>query len=77
MVAVQLNTHPTQFSITEVWSVPYVGTVVNGIINSGRIQAGDQIMFGPDSNGNFANTVVKSMQRKRCVDGSSSSFSHR
>ncbi|KAL1715862.1 P-loop containing nucleoside triphosphate hydrolase protein [Schizophyllum commune] len=56
---------PLEFSITEVWSVPYVGTVVNGIINSGRIQAGDQIMFGPDSNGNFANTVVKSMQRKR------------
>ncbi|KAL1673923.1 P-loop containing nucleoside triphosphate hydrolase protein [Schizophyllum commune] len=56
---------PLEFSITEVWSVPYVGTVVNGIINSGRIQVGDQIMFGPDSNGNFANTVVKSMQRKR------------
>ncbi|KAL1746557.1 P-loop containing nucleoside triphosphate hydrolase protein [Schizophyllum fasciatum] len=56
---------PLEFSITEVWSVPYVGTVVNGIINSGRIQVGEQIMFGPDSNGNYANTVVKSMQRKR------------
>ncbi|KDR75898.1 hypothetical protein GALMADRAFT_140480 [Galerina marginata CBS 339.88] len=27
--------HPLEYSITEVWSVPYVGTVVNGIINAG------------------------------------------
>jgi GTPase len=58
---------PLEFSITEVWSVPYVGTVVNGIINSGSVKAGDAVMLGPDSNGNYQTTVVKSMQRKRCV----------
>lgn len=56
---------PLEFSITEVWSVPYVGTVVNGIINSGSVKAGDAVMLGPDSNGNYQTTVVKSMQRKR------------
>ncbi|KAG6880329.1 hypothetical protein C0992_011078 [Termitomyces sp. T32_za158] len=30
-----------EFSVTEVWSVPYVGTVVNGILNSGRAKTGD------------------------------------
>ena len=56
-----------QFSITDVWSVPYVGTVVNGIVNSGRVKTGDPVLFGPDSNGNYQTTVVKSMQRKRFV----------
>lgn len=53
--------------MTEVWSVPYVGTVVNGILNSGRVKTGDSIFFGPDSNGNFQQTIVRSMQRKRFV----------
>ena len=61
----------TQFSVTEVWSVPYVGTVVNGILNSGQIKAGDPVLLGPDGNGEYISTVVKSMQRKRSV----SSFS--
>ncbi|KAH8828469.1 GTP-binding protein 1 [Flagelloscypha sp. PMI_526] len=56
---------PLEFSITDVWSVPYVGTVVNGIIHSGSVKTGDTCMFGPDANGNWQTTVVKSMQRKR------------
>jgi len=56
---------PLEFSITDVWSVPYVGTVVNGIVNSGRVKTGDLVLFGPDSNGNYQTTTVKSMQRKR------------
>lgn len=56
---------PLEYSITEVWSVPYVGTVVNGIINAGSVKAGDAVLLGPDSNGNFQTTVIKSMQRKR------------
>lgn len=54
-----------QYSVTDVWSVPYVGTVVNGIVHSGSIKAGDNIYIGPDSNGNFQSTSVKTMQRKR------------
>ena len=56
---------PLEYSITEVYSVPYVGTVVDGIINSGSIKAGDAVLFGPDSNGNFHSTTVKSIERKR------------
>jgi GTPase len=50
--------------------VPYVGTVVNGIVNSGRVKTGDPVLFGPDSNGNYQTTVVKTMQRKRFVANS-------
>ncbi|KAI6032901.1 P-loop containing nucleoside triphosphate hydrolase protein [Pisolithus orientalis] len=56
---------PLEYSITEVWSVPYVGTVVNGILNNGRVKTGDAILFGPDANGHFQSTVIRSMQRKR------------
>ncbi|KAJ7218061.1 P-loop containing nucleoside triphosphate hydrolase protein [Mycena pura] len=51
---------PLEFSVTDVWSVPYVG-----IINNGVVKTGDAVLLGPDSNGNFQSTVVKSMQRKR------------
>ena len=45
--------------------MPYVGTVVNGLLNCGTVQKGDPVLFGPDSNGAYAPTVVKTMQRKR------------
>jgi GTPase len=59
------SNQPLEFSVTEIWSVPYVGTVVNGIVNSGSVKTGDSILFGPDSNGNYQGTVIRSMQRKR------------
>ncbi|KAF8577306.1 P-loop containing nucleoside triphosphate hydrolase protein [Ramaria rubella] len=56
---------PLEYSVTEVWSVPYVGTVVNGILNAGRVKVGDSVLIGPDSNGNFMSSAIKSIQRKR------------
>ncbi|KZT70965.1 GTP-binding protein 1, partial [Daedalea quercina L-15889] len=56
---------PLEYSVTEIWSVPYVGTVVDGILNSGTIKTGDSVLIGPDANGNYQSTVVKSIQRKR------------
>ncbi len=58
---------PLEYSITEVWSVPYVGTVVNGILNAGRVKIGDPILLGPDTTGGWLSTSVKDIQRKRCV----------
>ncbi|TFK86884.1 GTP-binding protein 1 [Polyporus arcularius HHB13444] len=60
-----LTDQPLEYSITEVYSVPYVGTVVDGILNSGTVKTGDSVLFGPDSNGNFHGTVIKSIERKR------------
>ncbi|KAI9442243.1 GTP-binding protein 1 [Lactarius indigo] len=50
-------TQSLEFSVTDVWSVPYVGTVVNGLLNCGTVKKGDPVLFGPDSNGGYSPTV--------------------
>ncbi|QRW03853.1 Elongation factor Tu GTP binding domain [Ceratobasidium sp. AG-Ba] len=56
---------PLEYSITDVWSVPYVGVVVNGLINAGAINTGDAVLLGPDGNGQWLTSSIKSIQRKR------------
>lgn len=56
---------PFEFSISDVFSVPFVGAVVSGIISSGRIAVGDPVLLGPDGLGQYIPTGVKSIQRKR------------
>jgi GTPase len=56
---------PVQFQITDTFSVPFVGTVVSGVMSSGTVHVGDQLMIGPDSLGHFNLTTVKSIHRKR------------
>ncbi|KAK8061116.1 elongation factor Tu GTP binding domain-containing protein [Apiospora hydei] len=54
-----------EFHVNDTFSVPFVGTVVSGIVKSGVIHTGDNVLIGPDSLGNFTNTSVRSIQRKR------------
>lgn len=56
---------PFEFAVNDTFSVPFVGTVVAGIIQSGVIHAGDAVLVGPDSLGQFATTSVRSIERKR------------
>ncbi|KAM0322163.1 hypothetical protein ACHAQA_009652 [Verticillium albo-atrum] len=56
---------PFEFHINDTFSVPFVGTVVSGIVKSGVIHAGDNILIGPDSLGQFATTSIRSIERKR------------
>ncbi|KAF4831275.1 GTP-binding protein 1 [Colletotrichum tropicale] len=56
---------PFEFHINDTFSVPFVGTVVSGIIKSGVIHTGDNVLVGPDSLGNFVPTSVRSIERKR------------
>lgn len=56
---------PVEFLITDTFSVPGVGTVVSGTVSSGIVHVGDTLLLGPDSFGNFAPTIIKSIQRKR------------
>ncbi|RKO87815.1 P-loop containing nucleoside triphosphate hydrolase protein [Blyttiomyces helicus] len=56
---------PVEYSITDTFSVPGVGTVVSGTITSGIVHVGDSLLLGPDSTGHFTPTIVKSIQRKR------------
>ncbi|CAD6888383.1 unnamed protein product [Tilletia controversa] len=70
---------PFEFQISDIFSVPFVGTVVSGVIVSGSVKVGDNLLIGPDSLGGFLPTTVRSIERKRVgVDvayaGQSASF---
>ncbi|KAJ3231722.1 hypothetical protein HDU81_003566 [Chytriomyces hyalinus] len=54
-----------EYQITDTFSVPGVGTVVNGTLVNGIVHVGDSLLIGPDSSGHFTPTIVKSIQRKR------------
>ncbi|KAK5059997.1 hypothetical protein LTR84_009881 [Exophiala bonariae] len=70
---------PFEFHINDTFSVPFVGTVVSGVVKSGVIHAGDSVLVGPDSLGQFQTTNIRSIERKRiqvpaCSAGQSASF---
>ncbi|KAK5994443.1 GTP-binding protein 1 [Cladobotryum mycophilum] len=56
---------PFEFHVNDTFSVPFAGTVVSGIVKSGVIHDGDDVMIGPDSLGKFAPTTIRSIERKR------------
>ncbi|KAI9619070.1 hypothetical protein KEM48_006427 [Puccinia striiformis f. sp. tritici PST-130] len=56
---------PLEFTISDAFSVPFVGTVVSGVIISGQLATGQEVWLGPDSLGHFQLTIIKSIQRKR------------
>lgn len=56
---------PFEFQVNDTFSVPFVGTVVSGIVKSGVIHTGDTILIGPDSLGQFTTTTIRSIERKR------------
>lgn len=47
---------PFEFHVNDTFSVPFVGTVVSGIIKSGVVHVGDNVLVGPDSLGQFMQT---------------------
>lgn len=70
---------PFEFHVNDTFSVPFVGTVVSGVVKSGVVHAGDTILIGPDSLGQFTTTAIRSIERKRipvpaCSAGQSASF---
>ncbi|KAI9678655.1 MAG: hypothetical protein M1817_005712 [Caeruleum heppii] len=70
---------PFEFLVNDTFSVPFVGTVVSGVVKSGLIHAGDSILIGPDSLGQFTTTTIRTIERKRiqvpvCSAGQSASF---
>lgn len=71
-----------EFHVNDTFSVPFVGTVVSGVVKSGVIHSGDTVLVGPDSLGQFTTTKVRSIERKRiqvpgCSAGQSASLALR
>ncbi|EFW99856.1 GTP-binding protein [Grosmannia clavigera kw1407] len=54
-----------ELAVNDVYSVPFVGTVVSGIIKAGLVHVGDAVWIGPDANGGYAATTVRSIERRR------------
>ena len=73
---------PFEFHVNDTFSVPFIGTVVSGVVKSGVVHAGDSVLVGPDSLGQFTTTTIRSIERKRigvpaCSAGQSASFALR
>jgi GTPase len=56
---------PFEFHVNDTFSVPFVGTVVSGVVKSGVVHTGDTVLVGPDSLGQFTTTTIRSIERKR------------
>ncbi|KAK9467159.1 P-loop containing nucleoside triphosphate hydrolase protein [Lipomyces arxii] len=54
-----------EFEINDTFSVPFVGTVVSGVVSGGTVHAGDTVYIGPDSLGQFTPSAIRSIERKR------------
>lgn len=54
-----------EYHVNDCFSVPFVGTVVAGVVKSGVVHVGDTIVIGPDGLGQFTTTTIRSIQRKR------------
>lgn len=73
---------PLEFHINDTFSVPFVGTVVSGVVESGVVHVGDTVLVGPNSVGQFETSSVRSIERKRisvpaCGAGKSASLALR
>ncbi|KAK5732843.1 hypothetical protein LTS12_027051 [Elasticomyces elasticus] len=73
---------PFEFHVNDTFSVPFIGTVVSGVVKSGIVHAGGTVLVGPDSLGQFTTTTIRSIERKRipvpvCLAGQSASFALR
>ncbi|OMJ17058.1 GTP-binding protein 1 [Smittium culicis] len=56
---------PAIMEIRESYSVPFVGTVVSGVVWQGSVHSGDQFWIGPNEFGQFTTTVIKSIHNNR------------
>jgi len=60
------NIHePVEFCIDGMYMVTGIGTVVSGILNSGTIKVSDYVLLGPNGNGEFIKTQIRSIHSKR------------
>nr|CDJ86008.1 Protein synthesis factor and Translation elongation factor EFTu EF1A domain containing protein [Haemonchus contortus] len=61
----QLVSQPPLFTIEEMFNVPHVGTVVGGMLSSGRLQEGDAVLVGPYKDGSYERAFIGSIRRSR------------
>lgn len=66
--AIDLNSavsRSSELQVDETFEVPGIGTVVSGLMIQGTIREGDEMLLGPDDNGNFSNVSILSLHRHK------------
>ncbi|XP_035218281.1 GTP-binding protein 2-like isoform X2 [Stegodyphus dumicola] len=60
-----LMQQPAEFQVDETFHVPDVGIVVSGLLTSGVIHEGDNLLVGPSDSGKFSPAKVLSLHRHK------------
>lgn len=55
----------SELQVDETFEVPGIGTVVSGLMIQGTIREGDEMLLGPDDQGNFENVSILSLHRHK------------
>jgi len=60
-----LQQHPSEFHVDEIFNVPEVGLVLGGILSRGVVRVDDPVLVGPSEDGQFVHTTVATIRRNR------------
>ena len=55
----------TQVVIDNNWQTKAFGLILGGVVVKGTVKVNQEMMFGPDRNGNFKAVVIKEIQENR------------
>lgn len=61
----QAVSQSSELQVDETFEVPGIGTVVSGLMIEGIIREGDEMLLGPDDQGNFSSVSIVSLQRHK------------
>ncbi|RLN81691.1 hypothetical protein BBJ28_00020076, partial [Nothophytophthora sp. Chile5] len=56
---------PAEFQISQAYDIEDTGTVVTGLVQSGTLSVGEQMLLGPDALGQFCDVAVDSIEVQR------------
>jgi len=56
---------PTEVTVDEIYTITGVGTVIGGIVLSGIVKTGQDMLLGPTEQGEFMKVKIKSIQTNR------------
>lgn len=56
---------PVEFLIDRVYQITGCGTVLSGLLKSGKVKIGDNLFMGPDKTGNYIEIKIRSIQCKK------------
>jgi len=61
------KTKPVKMQVQDIYNITGTGTVVAGMLTSGRVKIGDNLLLGPTPTGDFIDARVRTIESKRVV----------